>query len=54
MEGSRGTELDVGKRSPVPPDPFPIGVVLPGGGSGAGESHVRETAGVVPEGELLA
>lgn len=43
-----------GKGAWYPLHPFPITVVRPGGGPGTRESLVRETAGVVPEGELTA
>ena len=44
---------DLGK-SLVPPRPFAHRCVLPGGGLGTRASHVRETAGVFPKGELMA
>lgn len=43
-----------GKGAWYPLHPFPITVVRPGGGPETSESLVRETAGVVPEGELTA
>lgn len=56
MEGSRGMDLDCGGPGGdwYPLDPIPIAVVIPGGGPGTCESHVRETAGVIPEGKLMA